>query len=118
MGHPISGEPTTRQFFARQRSDRVAVQLAAIAPSRFWHIATFRCGLTALVACRLGADVAAAARIPTFPAPRHSVVAARGLVASERDYQPLRLTRSALLGHGAFRSCMQAGAPSLRPGCR
>ena len=48
----------TRQFFARQRSDRVAVQLAAIAPSRFWHIATFRCGLTALVAIGGIADAA------------------------------------------------------------
>ena len=34
--------------------------------------------------CPLGADVAAAARIP-FPARRHSVVAARGLVVAERD---------------------------------
>ncbi len=34
--------------------------------------------------CRLGADVAAAARIP-FPAIRHSVVAAHKRVAAERD---------------------------------
>ena len=87
------------------------MQLAAIAPSRFWHIATFRCGLTALVACPLGADVAAAARIPPFPAHRHSVVAARGLVAAEREYQRLRLTRSALLGHGALRG--RACKPAL-----
>ena len=34
--------------------------------------------------CPLGADIAAAARIP-FPAHRHSVVAAHGRVAAERD---------------------------------
>jgi len=34
--------------------------------------------------CPLGADIAAAARIP-FPAHRHFVVAAHGRVAAERD---------------------------------
>jgi hypothetical protein len=34
--------------------------------------------------CPLGADIAAAARIP-FPAHRHSVVAAHRRVAAERD---------------------------------
>ncbi len=34
--------------------------------------------------CPLGADVAAAVRIP-FPAHRHSVVDAHGLVVAERD---------------------------------
>ena len=35
--------------------------------------------------CPLGADVAAAARIPSCRAHRHSVVAAHGLVVAERD---------------------------------
>ena len=39
---------------------------------------------TGYCTCPLGADVAAAARIPP-PRPRHSVVAAHGLVVAERD---------------------------------
>jgi hypothetical protein len=41
-------------------------------------------GDTGYHTCPLGADIAAAARIP-FPAHRHSVVAAHRWVAAERD---------------------------------
>src|SRR5262249_46595987 len=80
-GAPVVSDPFHSQGASRPK-----------APGSFFKAKEVLRRETGYCTCPLGADVAVAARIPTFPPHRHSVVPARGLVVAERtikkDFEP------------------------------